>query len=73
MIGRKKARQYRVIYVLTIVLGAVASLTFIISIIDAFYAMMAIPTMISALWLSPKVMEETKKYFAKLKESKKAS
>ena len=73
LIGRKKARQYRVIYVLTIVLGAVASLTFIISIIDAFYAMMAIPTMISALWLSPKVMEETKKYFAKLKESKKAS
>ena len=70
LIGRKKARQYRVVYVLTIVLGAVASLTFIISLIDAFYAMMAIPTMISALYLSPKVMEETKRYFAKLKESK---
>jgi alanine or glycine:cation symporter, AGCS family len=68
LIGTQKARKYRIVYVLTILLGALASLTFIINVIDAFYAMMAIPTMISAIWLSPKVMEETKKYFAKMKE-----
>ena len=67
IIGRKKAHYYRIVYVLSVILGAVASLTFIINLIDAAYAMMAIPTMISALWLSPKVMEETKKYFAKMK------
>jgi AGCS family alanine or glycine:cation symporter len=70
MIGRKKAHYYRIIYVASIILGAVASLNFIINVIDAFYAMMAIPTMISALWLAPKVMQATKKYFAKMKEEK---
>ncbi len=68
LIGTKKAHFYKVVYVLSIVLGAVASLNFIINVIDSFYAMMAIPTMISALWLAPKVMKETKKYFAKMKE-----
>ena len=67
LIGTKKAHVYRIVYVLSIVLGAVASLGFIINVIDSFYAMMAIPTMISAIWLAPKVMEETKKYFAKMK------
>ncbi|MCF6352418.1 MAG: alanine:cation symporter family protein, partial [Cyclobacteriaceae bacterium] len=62
------AHFYKVVYVLSIVLGAVASLDFIINVIDSFYAMMAIPTMISALWLAPKVMEETKKYFLKMKK-----
>jgi len=68
LIGTKKAKSYRYIYVLTILVGALASLSFIINVIDAFYAMMAIPTMISAIWLAPKVMQETKKYFKKMKE-----
>lgn len=68
LIGTQKAKKYRIVYVLTILLGALASLSFIINVIDAFYAMMAIPTMISALWLAPKVMEETKKYVAKMKK-----
>lgn len=68
LIGTKKAHVYRIVYVLSIVLGSVASLNFIINVIDSFYAMMAIPTMISALWLAPKVMQETKKYFSKMKE-----
>ncbi len=68
LIGTHKAHLYRVVYVLSIVLGAVASLNFIINVIDSFYAMMAIPTMISALWLAPKVMQETKRYFAKMKD-----
>ena len=68
LIGTQKAKKYRIVYVFTILLGAMASLTFIINVIDAFYAMMAIPTMISAIWLSPKVMQETKKYFKKMKK-----
>lgn len=68
LIGTQKAHVYKIVYVLSIVLGAVASLTFIINVIDSFYAMMAIPTMISAIWLAPKVMDETKKYFSRMKE-----
>jgi AGCS family alanine or glycine:cation symporter len=40
------------------------------SLIDGMYATMAIPTMISALILAPRVMEETKKYFTRMKEEK---
>jgi AGCS family alanine or glycine:cation symporter len=47
-----------------------ASLKAIISLIDGMYATMAIPTMISALLLAPKVMAASKKYFTKMKTEK---
>ena len=34
-----------------------------INIADGAFAMMAIPTLISALWLAPKVMQESRNYF----------
>jgi AGCS family alanine or glycine:cation symporter len=42
----------------------------VINIIDISFALMAIPTMLSAFALAPRVMEEAKAYFAKLKEEK---
>lgn len=65
--GAKRKSYYNYFYVLSIVVGAVASLTAIIGLIDGLYATMAIPTMISAIILSPKVRNAASDYFARLK------
>lgn len=63
----QKQHFYNYFYIASILLGATASLSIIINLIDGFYAMMAIPTMISALLLSPKVRAASITYFNKLK------
>jgi alanine or glycine:cation symporter, AGCS family len=70
LFGAKRKKQYIFLYVASIIIGSVASLKAIISLIDGMYATMAIPTMLSALILAPRVMEEAKKYFAKMKAKK---
>jgi Na+/alanine symporter len=37
-----------------------------IAVIDLSFAFMAIPTLISSVWLAPKVIEKAKEYFASL-------
>ena len=37
-----------------------------IAVIDLSFAFMAIPTLISSVWLAPKVIEKAKDYFATL-------
>ena len=69
--GAKYKKLYNYFYVGTIVFGSTASLAAIISLIDASYALMSIPTMISAILLSPNVKKEAKKYFMRLEEEKK--
>ncbi|MCG8322728.1 MAG: alanine:cation symporter family protein [Cytophagales bacterium] len=71
IVGAKYKKLYNYFYVGTIVFGATASLAAIISLIDASYALMSIPTMISAILLSPNVKKEAKKYFMRLEEEKK--
>ncbi|MEO5978156.1 MAG: amino acid carrier protein [Chryseolinea sp.] len=65
IVGEKKSVWYDYFYLTTIVLGAVASMDLILNLIDIAFAIMAIPTMLSALVLAPKVMVEAKKYFSK--------
>lgn len=67
MLGAKNGKLYNYIYIGTIVLGAVASLDFVFTLIDSSFALMAIPTMVSALWLAPKALEASKDYFARYK------
>jgi len=67
LFGAERKNLYNYFYVATIVFGAMASITAVISLIDAMYALMAFPTMISALALSPQVMKAAKKYFKRLK------
>lgn len=67
LVGADKAHYYNYIYVATILFGAIASLSAIISLIDAAFALMSIPTMISALILAPKVKEAANSYFKRLK------
>ncbi|MFT2007030.1 alanine/glycine:cation symporter family protein [Pontibacter sp. 13R65] len=68
LLGAKYKKYYNYFYVATIVFGATATMTAIISLIDGMYAMMAIPTMTSALLLSPKVKAAAKDYFIRMKE-----
>ncbi len=66
--GTKYQHFYNYFYIGSIVLGATASLNIIINIADGFYAMMAIPTMISALLLSPRVKKAAILYFKGLNQ-----
>ena len=63
LFGRSSKNIYRYIYIFSIVIGSVASLDMIINFLDSMFAIMAIPTMISSIYLSPRVIKETKRYF----------
>lgn len=66
--GAKNQHWYNYFYVASIVFGSVVSITSVINIIDGMFALMAIPTMVSAILLSPKVIAATKTYFRELRE-----
>jgi AGCS family alanine or glycine:cation symporter len=66
LFGTKYMKAYNYVYIVSITIGAVSSMTGIVSLIDISFALMAIPTMISAIILSPKVLQATKLYFKKL-------
>lgn len=67
LLGAEKQHLYNYFYVFSIVFGAVASLDAVINLIDGMFALMAIPTVISALLLSKKVRQASKDYFTRLK------
>ena len=64
----KYERVYLSIYVLSIFAAATVQLGIILNLIDLMFALMAIPTMLSAIVLAPKVVAETRRYFRKLRE-----
>ncbi len=64
--GAQRQKWYNLFYVGSILLGATASISAIINLIDGMYAVMAIPTMTVALLLSPKVMEAARDYFKRM-------
>jgi len=68
LFGTNSKFYYRIFYVLTLILGSVLSLDLAVNIVDAMFALMAFPTMISALYLAPDIKKEANKYFANLKE-----
>lgn len=68
LFGAQNKKYYNWIYILSILLGATTSLGMMINLIDGFFAIMAIPTMIATLYMAPRVMREAKKYFKGLKK-----
>ncbi|MBC8215394.1 MAG: alanine:cation symporter family protein [Candidatus Marinimicrobia bacterium] len=66
LFGTKWKNTYNYFYVLAIIFGAVISIDMVINILDGMFAVMAVPTMVSAIILSPKVMQEAKRYFKKI-------
>ena len=69
LFGASSKFYYRIFYVLTLVLGSVLSLDLAVNIVDAMFALMAFPTMISALYLAPNIKKEANRYFASIKNS----
>ena len=66
LFGTKSIFYYRCFYIVTIVVGAMITIEAVINLVDGMYAVMAIPTVVGSILLSPKVMKEAKRYFAKL-------
>jgi len=69
LFGANSKFYYRIFYVLTLVLGSVLSLDLAVNIVDAMFALMAFPTMISALYLAPNIKKEANKYFASIENN----
>ncbi len=67
LFGANNKGVYNYFYIASIILGATTSLSMMINLIDTFFALMAIPTMLSTIILAPKVIAEAKRYFASLK------
>ncbi|ANQ50458.1 alanine:cation symporter family protein [Flammeovirga yaeyamensis] len=66
LIGADKKHYFNYFYVCMIVVGAMIKLEAIINLIDGVYATMAIPTMVGALLLSPKVRQASIDYFERM-------
>lgn len=65
--GARHGHLYNYLYIPSILVASVVTAGAVIDLIDGMFALMAIPTMTSALLLSPKVMSAARAYFAKLK------
>lgn len=63
IIGAKYGKYFHYWYIALVVVGSVASLTDVVNLVFVAYGLMAVPTMISAIVLAPKVMKATKEYF----------
>lgn len=70
LIGADKKHYYNYFYILSIILAATTPFEAMINFIDGVFAFMAFPTMIATILLAPKVLKESKRYFAGLKKSK---
>ncbi|MDA8952232.1 alanine:cation symporter family protein [Pseudomonadales bacterium] len=66
LFGTRHKNSYRFVFVASIVLIAVISLDAAVGLIDGSFALMAIPTMVSAIWLAPKVVAAAKVYLNKV-------
>ena len=62
LMGDENKKKYNYIYIISIMVGATTSLSMMINLIDTFFALMAIPTMIATLLLAPKVVAKLKEY-----------
>lgn len=66
LIGAERKHYYNYIIVVMTVVASMLSLDAMIGLVDGAFALMAIPTMTSAILLAPRVMEAARTYFAKL-------
>jgi len=66
MVGPNYVKYYNFYYILLVIVGSISSLSLVTNLIFLGYGLMAIPTMISAIILAPKVMEATKSYFSRM-------
>jgi len=70
LFGAHNKGYYNYFYIASIILGATTSLNVMLNLIDAAFALMAIPTMIATIVLAPKVIKEFKEYRTRLNLNK---
>jgi AGCS family alanine or glycine:cation symporter len=66
LFGKKGVKVYQWVIIFFVIVFAVIPVKTAIAVIDLSFAFMAIPTLISSVWLAPKVIEKAKDYFASL-------
>ena len=66
LMGAHTRDYFTFLYIALIPIGAVSSLNLVLSLVDSMFALMAIPTTLSALILSPKINKAAKAYFFKI-------
>ena len=66
LFGADRAHWYNYFYLGSILVGALTTLDMMINLIDGFYALMALPTMIATLIMAPRVVKKAKEYFNKI-------
>jgi AGCS family alanine or glycine:cation symporter len=67
LFGAHRARLYDVLYVATLVVGAVWAADLVVNLLDTAFALMAFPNMLAVLILSPHVMGAARDYFARMR------
>ena len=67
LFGEKFVLPYRIIYILTVFIGTIATLDLVWLFADTFNGLMAIPNLIALLLLSTVIVKETKDFLAKRK------
>jgi AGCS family alanine or glycine:cation symporter len=65
--GAHRQKYFNYFYGAAIIFGAVATIEAVLNFTDGMFALMAIPTMIAAILLSPKVMSAAQDYFGRMK------
>lgn len=73
IVGTKYQNIYNYLFLAFIIIGAVAKLSVIIGFVDIAFALMAFPTVISAILLSPHVKKASRDYFKRYKQEKLAN
>lgn len=66
LFGYKFGSRYVYVYIASMFFGAIWSQDIVLNLLDTMFATMAIPTLIGALLLSPKVVKATKEYFGRM-------
>lgn len=66
LVGAQWQTYFRWFFILAVVFGATVRVDVVFNLISASYGLMAIPTMISSLYLAPRVVVASKRYFASL-------
>ena len=64
LVGAKWQPYFRWFFIAAVVFGATVSIDVVFNLISASYGIMAIPTMVSAIILAPRVLRAAERYFA---------
>ena len=60
--GKKFSLAYRIVYIIAVFIGSIMNLTVVWNLADCMNALMAIPNLLSLLFLSNVIVHETRKY-----------